>query len=70
MLLRKAVQDKVLELRRLGKIEILDEDLKQLQAEAEKKRQALEASGQVPARNSGGAGQQSTGGKSNKSDAE
>ena len=70
VLLRKAVQDKVLELRRLGKIEILDEDLKQLQAEAEKKRQALEASGQVPARNSGAAGQQSTGGKSNKSDAE
>lgn len=71
VLLRKAVQDKVLELRRLGKIEILDEDLKRLQEEAEKKRQALEASGKVaPLSNSGTPVPQSTGGKSNKSDAQ
>ena len=71
VLLRKAVQDKVLELRRLGKIEILDEDLKRLQAEAEKKRQALEASGKIAPLNSGGtSATQSSGGKSNKGDAE
>jgi len=71
VLLRKAVQDKVLELRRLGKIEILDEDLKRLQAEAEKKRQALESSGKVaPLNNSGSSTPQTTGGKSNKGDAE
>ena len=69
VLLRKAVQDKVLELRAAGQIEILDPDLKRLQAEAEKKRQALDASGQVPA-TTGGAASQSTGGKSNKSDAQ
>lgn len=69
VLLRKAVQDKVLELRAAGKIEILDEDLKRLQAEAEKKRQALDASGQVPS-TVGGAAAQSTGGKSNKGDAQ
>ena len=70
VLLRKAVQDKVLELRRLGRIEILDEDLKRLQAEAEKKRQALEASGKVAPLNSGSSTPQTTGGKSNKGDAE
>ena len=71
VLLRKAVQDKVLELRGLGKIEILDEDLKRLQDQAEKKRKALQASGQVPSLNSGGtAVPQSTGGKSNKGDAQ
>jgi len=71
VLLRKAVQDKVLELRRVGKIEILDEDLKRLQEQAEKKRNALEASGQVaPLNNSGTAVPQSTGGKSNKGDAQ
>lgn len=69
VLLRKAVQDKVLELRAAGKIEILDPDLKRLQDEAEKKRQALDASGRVPA-TVGGAASQSTGGKSNKGDAQ
>jgi peptidyl-prolyl cis-trans isomerase C len=72
VLLRKAVQDKVLELRSAGKIEILDEDLKKLQDEAAKKRKQLEASGQVPKGASGGAVQvpQTTGGKSNKGDAQ
>ncbi len=71
VLLRKAVQDKVLELRGLGKIEILDEDLKRLQEQAEKKRKALQASGQVAPLDSGGtAVPQSTGGKSNKGDAQ
>ena len=71
VLLRKAVQDKVLELRASGKIEIFDEDLKKLQEEAEKKRQALEASGQVaPLKNSDAQVPQSTGGKSNKGDAQ
>ncbi|MGI9511431.1 MAG: peptidylprolyl isomerase [Anderseniella sp.] len=69
VLMRKAVQDKILELRAVGEIEILDPDLKRLQAEAEKKRQALESSGQVP-RTTGGAASQTTGGKSNKSDAQ
>lgn len=67
VLLRKAVQDKVLELRGSGKIEILDEDLKRLQAEAEKKRQKIDASTKQPA---APAAQQSTGGKSNKGDAQ
>jgi len=71
VLLRKAVQDKVLELRAAGKIEILDEDLQKLQAEAEKKRKELEASGQVPAGASGGpVVPQATSGKSNKGDAQ
>ncbi len=71
VLLRKAVQDKVLELRGSGKIEIFDEDLKKLQEEAEKKRQALEASGQVPPLKSTDTEvPQSTGGKSNKGDAQ
>ncbi len=69
VLMRKAVQDKILELRAVGEIEILDPDLKRLQEEAEKKRQALDASGQVP-RTTGGAAAQTTGGKSNKSDAQ
>ncbi len=69
VLLRKAVQDKVLELRAAGQIEILDPDLKRLQEEAEKKRQALDASGEVPS-TTGGAASQTTGGKSNKGDAE
>jgi peptidyl-prolyl cis-trans isomerase C len=34
VLLRKAVQDKVIELRTTGKIEVLDDDLKRLQDEA------------------------------------
>ena len=67
-MLRKAVQDKVIELRGTGKIEVLDDDLKRLQEEAEKKRQALQASGQVPA--APAAQQQTTGGKSNKGDAQ
>jgi peptidyl-prolyl cis-trans isomerase C len=69
VLLRKAVQDKILELRRVGTIEIVDEDLKKLQEEAEKKRQALDASGEVPS-TVGGAASQTTGGKSNKGDAQ
>ncbi len=69
VLLRKAVQDKILELRRVGTIEIVDEDLKRLQEEAAKKRQALDASGEVPS-TVGGAASQTTGGKSNKGDAQ
>jgi peptidyl-prolyl cis-trans isomerase C len=65
VLLRKAVQDKVIELRTTGKIEILDDDLKRLQAEAEKKRQALQAQGKVPAA-PGAAQPQTTGGKSDR----
>lgn len=70
VLLRKAVQDKVLELRSIGKIEILDADLKRLQEEAEKKRKALNASGQVPRTLNEGAAAPATGGKSNKGNAE
>lgn len=65
VLLRKAVQDKVIELRTTGKIEVLDDDLKRLQDEAEKKRQALQAQGKVPAAPSG-AQPQTTGGKSDR----
>lgn len=71
VLLRKAVQDKVLALRASGKIEILDEDLKKLQEEADAKRKALEAQGAVPQGASGGASApQTTSGKSNKGDAQ
>jgi hypothetical protein len=69
VLLRKAVQDKVLELRSSGKIEILDEDLKKLQAAAEERRKQVDAQGNVSPSSTGGTVQQSTG-KSNKSDAE
>lgn len=62
VMLRKAVQDKVFELRGAGKIEVLDEDLKKMQAEAEKKRQELQAQGKVPA----APVPQTTGGKSDK----
>ena len=65
VMLRKAVQDKVIELRTTGKIEVLDEDLKRLQEEAEKKRQALQAQGKVPAA-PGNAQPQTTGGKSDR----
>ena len=65
VLLRKAVQDKVLALRGTGKIEVLDEDLKKMQDEAEKKRQALQTEGRVPA-TPGAVQQPSTGGKSDR----
>lgn len=58
VLLRQAVQDKILELRRTGDIEILDPDLIKLQEETEKQRQKLlEQQNQQPA---------ATGGKSDK----
>ena len=41
VLLRQAVQDKIVELRRTGKIEILDPDLVKLQEETEKQRQKI-----------------------------
>ncbi len=41
VLLRQAVQDKILELRKTGKIEIIDPDLVKLQEETEKQRQKL-----------------------------
>jgi peptidyl-prolyl cis-trans isomerase C len=65
VLLRKAVQDKVIELRTTGKIEVLDEDLKRLQDEAQKKREALQAQGKVPAAPAA-VQPQTTGGKSDK----
>lgn len=68
VLLRKAVQDKVIELRLAGKIEVLDEDLKKLQEEAAKKREALQAQSKgavAPA-----ATPQTTGGKSDKGSAQ
>ncbi|MEE4238216.1 MAG: peptidylprolyl isomerase [Anderseniella sp.] len=66
VMLRKAVQDKVVELRVAGKIEVLDEDLKKMQEEAAKKREALQAQSRAPA--APGAVPQTTGGKSDKGD--
>ena len=68
VLLRKAVQDKVLELRGTGTIEVLDEDLKNMQEEAEKKRQALQAEGRVPAAPAAVQQPSTTGGKSDRGD--
>ena len=65
VLLRKTVQDKLVELRKDAKIEILDPDLKKLQEESEKKRDEIDQKIEEQQQESG-QGEASSSGKSDK----
>lgn len=64
VLLRKAVQDKLVELRKEAKIEIIDPDLKKLQEETEKKRDEIDK--KIEEQRQGDQGEAATSGKSDK----
>ncbi|MGE0210401.1 MAG: peptidylprolyl isomerase [Parvibaculaceae bacterium] len=64
VLLRKAVQDKLLELRKEAKIEVLDPDLKKLQEETEKKRDEIDK--KIEEQQNNGQGEAATSGKGDK----